>query len=166
MITLCPSISSTGSTNNLARRDWPISHWIALANKMSCMGFKFQILAKTEIKSMFSSQDSLLTSPASIDELISVIKKSSLIVAQDSGPMHIANHFNIPCISLFGPTSPSIFTDVTDLVVTSGPLTCKPCHDGRRFLGRCRNNICMQNISPDFVFAIISPLCQDSCRVD
>ncbi len=40
--------------------------------------------------------------PLSILELISVIKKSSYVISNDTGPAHICNHLNVKGLALFG----------------------------------------------------------------
>ncbi|MEO8398798.1 MAG: glycosyltransferase family 9 protein [Ignavibacteriaceae bacterium] len=43
---------------------------------------------------------------ASIHELISEIKKCSIFISNDSGPLYLANLLNKPTFSIYGPTNP------------------------------------------------------------
>jgi len=43
-----------------------------------------------------------------LKELISIICMSDVLVCTDSGPMHIAIRYNVPCVALFGPVSPAL----------------------------------------------------------
>ncbi len=44
-----------------------------------------------------------------IDELIPLISKARLVIANDSGPMHLAAAIGTPVLALFGPTDPKRF---------------------------------------------------------
>ena len=44
-----------------------------------------------------------------LDEIAVLVSRASLVVANDSGPMHLAASLRIPVIGLFGPTSPERF---------------------------------------------------------
>lgn len=44
-----------------------------------------------------------------IRELVALIKTARLVVANDSGPMHIAAALEVPVVALFGPTAPERF---------------------------------------------------------
>ena len=51
-------------------------------------------------------QKAILSHETGIKELAALIKNCDLIIANDSGPMHIAAALNIPTFGLFGPTNP------------------------------------------------------------
>jgi len=42
-----------------------------------------------------------------LEELVAVTKYARLFVGGDTGPMHLAAHFGIPVVALFGPTDPA-----------------------------------------------------------
>lgn len=50
-----------------------------------------------------------LTGKTAIDELTLLITKARLIVANDSGPIHLAAVMGVPVVALFGPTRPELF---------------------------------------------------------
>jgi lipopolysaccharide heptosyltransferase I len=49
----------------------------------------------------------LLGPPTSLVQLISVLRRASLMVAADTGPLHLAAALGTPCLGLYGPTDPS-----------------------------------------------------------
>lgn len=66
----------------------------------------------------------------SIGELAALIKKSGLVVCNDSGPMHMAGVLNVPTVSLFGPSDPTIWGPCGNdnvSVLCSPPMECMPC---------------------------------------
>ena len=50
-----------------------------------------------------------LTGRTTLRELVALIKRARLVVANDSGPMHIAAALELPVVALFGPTAPERF---------------------------------------------------------
>lgn len=85
-----------------------------------------------------------------LGELVALILRSSLVVCNDSGPMHIAGVLNIPTIALFGPSDPQVWAPVGERNITlaCAPMECMPCDQKH-----CpyEGNHCMTRISVDEV---------------
>jgi lipopolysaccharide heptosyltransferase I len=47
----------------------------------------------------------VLAPPTDLDMLIAVVRRASIVVAADTGPLHVAAGVGVPCIGLYGPTS-------------------------------------------------------------
>ncbi len=46
-----------------------------------------------------------LAPPTDLDALIAVLRRASVVVAGDTGPLHVAAALGVPCVGLYGPTS-------------------------------------------------------------
>ena len=46
----------------------------------------------------------ILAPPTNLDELLSVLRRASVVVAGDTGPLHLAAALGTPCLGLYGPT--------------------------------------------------------------
>jgi lipopolysaccharide heptosyltransferase I len=46
-----------------------------------------------------------LALPTDLDELLAVLRRASVVVAGDTGPLHMAAALGTPCVGLYGPTS-------------------------------------------------------------
>lgn len=67
-----------------------------------------------------------LAGQTSLEELIAILGEADLVVAMDSGPMHIAATLDRPIVALWGPGSMDMrpFTDRAIIVQSSPPCEC------------------------------------------
>jgi len=92
----------------------------------------------------------------SLSQLKALFEKASLVIANDTGPRHIAIALKRKIVTLFGPNDP-VWTDTgyenEIQIVTNVP--CAPCQKPK-----CptKNHICMKAISVERVFSAASKL--------
>jgi len=115
---------SSGSYAVLAPRsrwpgkEWPREHWHALAGGLAGHGIEQVVLVGSpsegeSIDAMASvlSQDGVdalpLAGRTSVGQLMRVIQHASIVVANDSAPLHIAVGFNRPLVGIYGSTDPA-----------------------------------------------------------
>lgn len=80
-----------------------------------------------------------LTGKTSLPQLVALLNRADLVIANDSGPMHIASALNRPLVSIFGPTNPVRTGPYRRLqTVVRLELPCSPCYSRR-----CRHTSCM-----------------------
>jgi len=93
---------------------WPYEKFVDVAVSLSC---KFDILIfggpdevglskkiAQELRNKNCKNFSNLTGKTTIKDLVSYISSLDIFITGDSGPMHIAAAFQIPTVSIFGPT--------------------------------------------------------------
>lgn len=102
-----------------------------------------------------SSRCFSMAGKTTLRQLMVLYTLSELLITNDSGPAHFAALTPADVITLFGPETPSLFGAPTP---RSTPiwlgLACSPCvnaYNNRQ--SPCRNNLCMQGITVDRVFA-------------
>lgn len=151
-----------------ATKKWPAEHFAQLITKfhISCVitggrGDRetaqeiIDIARNTEHDNFHSRQIINLCGKTNLKELVALIAGSRAVVSNDSGPMHIAAALNKPVVALFGPTDPVKtgpygWQKNSNLKVITSGVSCSPC-----FKRRCKNPICMNNISVEKVFIAI-----------
>jgi ADP-heptose:LPS heptosyltransferase len=82
-----------------------------------------------------------------LTELAALIRRSTISVTNDSGPMHLAVALDRPVVSIFGPTDPIWIGPYgrAGAVLQAG-VPCSPCL--LRQLSRCRfGHVCMDNVT-------------------
>jgi ADP-heptose:LPS heptosyltransferase len=102
-----------------------------------------------------------LAGRTTLGQLLSLYWLSQVLVTNDSGPAHFATLTPIDVVTLFGPETPALFAARTprNHVLWAG-IACSPCVSAfNNRLSRCRNNLCMQRISVDQVFAATLAAC-------
>ena len=94
-----------------------------------------------------------LAGVTTLDELAALIRRSAMVVTNDSGPMHLAVALDRPVVSIFGPTDPVwIGPYQRTNAVLQAALPCSPCY--LRRIDRCRHDhACMEKVSPLAVIA-------------
>lgn len=119
-----------------------------------------------EISSAMRHQTIISCRTTSLKELAEIIRNASLFISGDTGPMHIASVIGKPIIAIFGPKDPVIYGPYTpsgkgqssrssyganyfngSMRIVRKDLPCSPCTKRR-----CKDNICINSISPEEVF--------------
>lgn len=88
-----------------------------------------------------------LIGQTNLPQLVALLQRAALVIANDSGPMHIAAALGRPLVTLFGPTNP----------IRTGPynrphsvvrvnIYCSPCYSRR-----CSHQSCMRWLAEDSV---------------
>jgi lipopolysaccharide heptosyltransferase I len=90
---------------------WPASQFASLARVLArgvrarvlvLWGPGEEALARTIAG---DAGDVVIAPPTDLDELVSALRRASVVVAGDTGPLHLAAALGVPCVALFGPTS-------------------------------------------------------------
>lgn len=90
----------------------------------------------------------------SIKQLIELIRRASLFIGGDTGPLHIASILDIPVVGIYGPKDPTIYGPYNGkTIVIKKDAPCSPCRKRT-----CSDPICMTLISPEDVFRGVSKL--------
>lgn len=96
-----------------------------------------------------------MTGKISLEAVMALIEKADLMITNDSGLYHIAQSFETPVISLWGPASPEHYADrpsEKNIIFYSKEIYCSPCVHITDFPSCRGNNVCMKYISPQEVY--------------
>ena len=156
IITLTPDGAKNIMADDFCRR-WPIENYVKLAKMLIMQKMTVVISgAKSDnwISPYFADIPVVnLIDKTSLNGLIYLFSQSDVVVTYDSGPMHIAGMTNCRVIALFGPTDPNEKVprrDGIQYIWERDKYSCCPCYDGKNY-ALCRDNICLKNITPNFV---------------
>ncbi|MBA3671634.1 MAG: glycosyltransferase family 9 protein [Gemmatimonadaceae bacterium] len=146
-----------GGAKNVLResalRRWPVDSYAELARALIAHGHGVTLVGDANdgwVRPAFAGlavRDEL--GGRSIAGTIAMLRRASLVITHDTGPLHLARLARAPLLALFGPTMPTQFlaSGSRELAMWGGAdLACRPCYDGREF-ARCTNNLCMQGLT-------------------
>lgn len=139
---------------------WPAENFAQVGNRLAEI-YKARILITgadkdmglgKDISSMMRNKPILTCGKTTLRQLAAILRRTNLVISNDSGPMHIAVSQGAKTIALFGPTNPKItgpYGDGRYVVIhkTLEKLGCKvPCYNLN-----CEDNACMKAITVEDV---------------
>jgi heptosyltransferase-1 len=90
---------------------WPVAHFATLARGLTqdadahvlvTWGPGEEAAARTIVD---GAPAAVLAPPTDLDALLALLRRASVVVAADTGPLHMAAALGTPCVGLYGPTS-------------------------------------------------------------
>jgi heptosyltransferase I len=129
---------------------WPVEHFAALVPMLrERFGLRSVIVGGPADRSLAAQIPAALdlTGATNLRQLVALLERAAVVVANDSGPMHIAAALGCPLVTPYGPTSP----------VRTGPyrrmdcvirldIPCSPC-----FSRTCSHQSCLKWLAPESV---------------
>lgn len=106
-----PAIGLIAGSENTPAKRWPVSFWKILIEtfpeeRFILFGTMGDRPITQKIAQGFGSRVTDLAGQTSLPEFSSRLRKCRVLVANDTGGMHLANALGVPVIALFGPTNP------------------------------------------------------------
>ncbi len=102
-----------------------------------------------EILRQMKTKPIVATGKTDIGQLSAVLKKSNILIAGDTGPLHLATAVDTKTIALFGAANPIQTGPYGDKhIIIYKNLKCSPCYKKPT----CKNFDCMKEISVENVF--------------
>lgn len=143
---------------------WPAENFAAIVRQLaeSHPTLRFAILGSADEQSLGEliaraapKQCLDLIGKITLPEMVEWIRLSTLMVSNDTGPMHVAAALGKPVVALFGPTEPrrtGPYGQVEHVLKLS--LPCQPCFDSR--CAYVKPQECLRGISPATVLEAIT----------
>jgi len=107
-----PKFAIVAPSAGWGAKQWPAERYGAVAAELARAGYKplvnavyaGDILANAVVD---ASEGTAVVVPCSVGQLISLTRRASLVIAGDTGPLHLAAALERPVVALFGPTDPA-----------------------------------------------------------
>ncbi len=136
---------------------WPLEHWKALIGKMPSTAFVLlggkDDTFLEDLRALDPARVLNVAGKLTLDQSSAMIFQADLVIANDTGILHVADQMERPTIALIGPTAFGYPSHATSVALVH-PLECQPCSkDGR---GGCVNTLykrCLVELSPESVHA-------------
>lgn len=99
----------------------------------------------------------------SFEQLPLLYSIAHLMVTNDSGPAHFSAVTGLKVFVLFGPETPALYGSLGNAVPIYKGLACSPCVNAANHRKTsCRDNVCLQLITPEEVYQTIEPALQST----
>ena len=134
-------------------KHWGTSKFAEVARHFQRKGFAVALMGSRRERTVCEEVARLapgavnIAGETTLTELAALIRRSTISVTNDSGPMHLAVALDRPVVSIFGPTDPIwIGPYGRPGAALQAGVPCSPCL--LRQLSRCRfGHVCMDNVS-------------------
>jgi len=150
ILALCPG-AEFGSA-----KMWPADHYAMLATEKLALGWQVWLFGSAqdsvvaqEINSKCQDQCTNLAGKTTLSDAVDLLSMADLVVANDSGLMHVACALGCNVVAIYGSTSPSFAPPLSarSKVVTLH-LDCQPCRQRECPL---KHHKCMEDLTPEVV---------------
>ncbi len=154
LIALCPT-SAFGPSKR-----WPARHYAALARKLKELRYQPYVLAAPqeaqEARALSELAGGLPVLLPGLPGLAACLEKSAAVVANDSGPLHVAAAVGARALGLYGPVDPKWSAPQTHRAsVLYRGEPCSPCHAQDCPL---KHHDCLEKILPEEALAALMEL--------
>lgn len=147
-----------------AAKHWPTEHFVELARRVAnelhrtvlvlCGPAERNVAREISVRASHPLVFSLADETVSIGLTKAAVKNAELLVTTDSGPRHFAAPFQVPVITLYGPTHPAWSETHYELgIPLQHRVDCGPCQRRVCPLGHHR---CLRDLAPSRVFAEVA----------
>lgn len=163
-----------GGARNAMRSDslrrWPVESYIAVGKTLIERGINVVLVGGPDdewASAAFAGMD--VTDEIGrlpIAETLALLDASDVVVTHDTGPLHLAGITSVGIVSIFGPTDPwgRLPQRAGAVALWGGEgFACRPCYDGRNY-APCKDNTCMQQVTPEMVIREVETLLLDARR--
>ncbi len=149
---LAPATSSNRSV-----KEWTNEGFIAVGNYLAEQGFRPVMLGAADQSNDVKEYGRILDmrGQTTLGEVTGILHRSRLLVAVDSGLLHLCAAIGTPVIGLYGSSNPAITgpQGESHIVLTSG-ADCSPCVKTSCSFGRK----CMLDITPSHVISAVDSI--------
>ncbi len=92
-------------------KEWPAERYGAVAAELGRAGYRTLVNAgsagdATAERVVRASEGFATTVPCSIGQMIAMFRRAALVIAGDTGPLHLAAALERPAVGIYGPTDP------------------------------------------------------------
>ena len=128
-------VLNPGAAYGSAKR-WYADRFVAVANTLSrelnlavvMIGSEAEAGIAQQVAARITGVTAVTNGKTSLETLIGILAESSLMITNDSGPMHIAAALGVPTVAVFGPTDEKATGPIgAHTRIVKHAVECSPC---------------------------------------
>lgn len=155
------AVISPGTSGRRSVKEWTDQGFAVVGRHMAEIGVRPIILGTEPAYSIVKEHGGILdlSGKTNLGEAVAILARARLLVAVDSGILHLCAAVGTPVVGLYGSSNPAITGPQGDghIVLTSG-ADCSPCVRTECGLGRK----CMTDLKPESVISAIDAILKGS----
>jgi heptosyltransferase-2 len=145
-----------------ATKRWPPERFAALARELAARGRPVTLIGGPGDRAAIQAVRERLspglvvgdTLSLGVGRLAATIARLSLVVAGDSGPVHLSSAMGTPVVSIFGPTSPLRWRPLTETSrAVRVEMPCSPCSNHGQEKCPLGHHACMRDLPMETVLS-------------
>lgn len=108
-----------------------------------------------EVRGQMQRDSMVAPETHSLKQLAEILRRCTVYIGSDTGPMHIASLVGTPVVGIYGPTDPVVNApyEKTPHIIVRKDLPCSPCRNRD-----CKDVKCMEAISSQDVLDAVKRL--------
>ncbi len=139
---------------NWATKRWPIEHFAELIEPLRArFGLSAVVAGGPDAAALASRLPGAtnLAGQTTLRQLTALLDRASVVIANDTGPMHIAAALGRPLVTMFGPTNPVRTGPYRRMESVVGvDIPCRPCYSRA-----CSHTSCMKWLKAESVLSAV-----------
>jgi heptosyltransferase-2 len=155
-----PPIVAIGPGARWETKRWPAERFAAVADALAVGGVRIVLCGGPSDRDAFAAFRAAARAPVAadlsflpLDALAAALARVQLLVACDSGPVHLATAVGTPALALFGPTSTARWGPPPPGRALALGLACSPCSNhGGNYCPEGHHR-CLGDLAPEAVVA-------------
>ena len=136
---------------------WAPERFAKVADALASKGYKTVFFGGSmdeaivkEATALMTTKPIIATGRFTIGQLAAAMKRCSLIITNDSGPMHVAISQKVPIVAMYGPSSSELYGPYTkDSTIVTAVPPCTGCAKGMKH--ECEDMQCMTRLTVEQV---------------
>jgi len=148
-----------------ATKRWPAERFAAVADALAAQGARIVLAGGPGDRDAFAAFRAAVRSRVEadlsflpLDALAAALARVQLLIACDSGPVHLATAVGTPVLALFGPTSVARWGPPPPGRAMALGLRCSPCSNHGGEVCPERHHRCLADLTPEAVVAAASEM--------
>ncbi len=130
------------------------------ANAVLILGSPEEKKLGEEIQSRMKIRAVNLAGSVSLRIAAAILEKSSLLIGNDGGLIHVAHALRTPVAAFYGPADPAVYGPFPPskqaISLFDEDLECRPCYRNFRYNAQCPDRRCLTELRPDEAFEILT----------
>jgi heptosyltransferase-2 len=136
-----------------SNKRWPAAHWRALADRLAARGLRLVAVGSQDERPLLSGPGVIDAYGLALRTTAAVLRRAKVVVAGDTGLMHLATAVGRPVVALVGPTVAAFgyFPYGVTARILERPLPCRPCTASGSHHCPLGHHRCMIDVTPEAV---------------